>query len=105
MGWSWQIAKIRGIDVKIHATFVLALLWGALIWGGGRPQGWIYGAFLTLALFGIVLAHEFGHAIAAERYGIKVQDIVLLPIGGVARLNRMPTSRTRNSSWRWQALR
>ncbi len=34
MGWSWQIAKIRGIDVKIHVTFILALLWGALIWGG-----------------------------------------------------------------------
>ncbi len=90
MGWSWRIAKIRGIEVKIHATFILALIWGAFIWGGGRPQGWIYGAFLTLALFTIVLAHEFGHAIAAQRYGINVQDIVLLPIGGVARLNRMP---------------
>ena len=90
MGWSWQIAKVRGIDVKIHATFVFALVWGAMIWGGGRLEGWIYGAFLTLVLFSIVLAHEFGHAIAAQRYGIKVQDIVLLPIGGVARLNRMP---------------
>ena len=90
MGWSWRVARIRGIDVKIHATFVLALIWGALIWGGGRPQGWLYGAFLTLILFGIVLAHEFGHAIAAQRYGIKVEDILLLPIGGVARLNRMP---------------
>jgi Zn-dependent protease len=90
MGWSWQIAKVRGIDVKIHATFVFALIWGALIWGGGRPEGWIYGAFLTLVLFAVVLAHEFGHAIAAQRFGIKVQDIVLLPIGGVARLSRMP---------------
>ncbi len=90
MGWSWQIAKVRGIDVKIHATFVFALIWGALIWGGGRPEGWLYGAFLTIVLFAVVLAHEFGHAIAAQRYGIKVQDIVLLPIGGVARLNRMP---------------
>ena len=90
MGWSWRIAKIRGIEVKIHATFMLALVWGAFIWGGGRPQGWLYGAFLTLALFTIVLAHEFGHAIVAQRYGIHVHDIVLLPIGGVARLNRMP---------------
>ncbi len=90
MGWSWQIAKVRGIDVKVHATFVFALIWGALIWGGGRPEGWLYGAFLTIVLFGVVLAHEFGHAIAAQRFGIKVQDIVLLPIGGVARLNRMP---------------
>ncbi len=90
MGWAWRIAKIRGIDVKIHATFILALIWGAFVWGGGRPQGWLYGAFLTLTLFTIVLAHELGHAIAAQRYGIRVQDIVLLPIGGVARLNRMP---------------
>ncbi|MGE5602638.1 MAG: site-2 protease family protein [Nitrososphaerales archaeon] len=76
--------------MKIHATFILALLWGAFIWGGGQASGLAYGAFLTLALFAIVLAHEFGHAIAAQRYGVKVQDIVLLPIGGVARLNRMP---------------
>lgn len=90
VGWSWRIAKVRGIDVKIHVTFILTLVWGASIWGGGQPNGWIYGAFLTIALFAIVLAHEFGHALTAQRYGIKVQDIVLLPIGGVARLNRMP---------------
>ncbi len=90
MGWSWRIAKIRGIDVKIHATFVLALIWGAVDLGRRAAEGWAYGVFLTLALFALVLAHEFGHAIAAQRYGIKVQDIVLLPIGGVARLNRMP---------------
>jgi stage IV sporulation protein FB len=90
MGWSWRIANVRGIDVKIHATFFLALIWGALIWGGGRPAGLLYGAFLTIALFAIVLAHEFGHAIAAQSYGIKVHDIVLLPIGGLARLSRMP---------------
>lgn len=90
MGWSWRIARVRGIDVKIHATFVFALIWGAMIWGEGRLEGWLYGAFLTLILFTVVLAHELGHAIAAQRYGIKVQDIVLLPIGGVARLSRMP---------------
>jgi Zn-dependent protease len=90
MGWSWRIATVRGIEVKIHATFILALIWGGLIWGGGRPNGWIYGVFLTLALFAIVLVHEFGHAIAAQRYGIRVHDIVLLPIGGLARLSRMP---------------
>jgi len=90
MSWSWRIGRVRGIEVKVHATFVLALIWGATIWGGSGPAGWAYGAFLTLVLFGIVLAHEFGHAVAAQRYGIKVHDIVLLPIGGVARLARMP---------------
>lgn len=89
MKWSWQVGQIRGIDIKIHATFVLALIWGATIWGRGL-EGAIYGVVLTLVLFLFVLLHELGHALMARRYGIKVHDIVLLPIGGVARLNRMP---------------
>jgi len=60
------------------------------MWGGGRPSGLAYGAILTLVLFSIVLLHELGHSLAAKRFGIPVQDIVLLPIGGIARLSRMP---------------
>lgn len=90
MKWSWRIFAIRGIDVKVHLTFVFALIWGALIWGQGSPAGWLYGAFLTIVLFSIVLLHELGHSLAAQRYGVEVHDIVLLPIGGVARLTRMP---------------
>ncbi len=90
MKWSWRIATVRGIDIKIHATFVLALVWGGFVWGRGTLASALYGVFLTLLLFAIVLLHELGHALAAQRYGIEVFDIVLLPIGGVARLSRMP---------------
>jgi Zn-dependent protease len=90
MGWSWKVGKVGGIEIKIHATFVLALVWGAVVWGGGRLSGLAYGTLLTIVLFSVVLLHELGHSIAAKRYGIPVQDIMLLPIGGVARLSRMP---------------
>lgn len=90
MGWAWRIGRVRGIDIKIHATFALALIWGALVLGWAEPLGRLYGAFLTIVLFGNVLLHELGHAFAAQRYGVEVHDIIMLPIGGVARLNGMP---------------
>ncbi len=90
MGWSWKLGTIGGIQIKVHATFVLALIWGAFLWGGNSISGIWYGVLLTLVLFGVVLLHELGHSLAARRYGIPVHDIVLLPIGGVARLSRMP---------------
>ncbi len=90
MSWAWRLGTIRGIDIKVHLTFVFALLWGALVLGQSGPGGWLYGIALTVILFGIVLLHELGHSLAAQRYGISVNDIVLLPIGGVARLSRMP---------------
>lgn len=90
MRWSWRLLTIRGIDIRVHITFVLALAWGAYIWGNGNLAGALYGIFLTLILFMIVVLHELGHSLAAQRYGVKVEDIVVLPIGGMARLARMP---------------
>lgn len=90
MKWSWRLATVRGIEIKVHISFLLILVWGGLIWGNEGLAGALYGAFLTLMVFVFVLLHELGHAIAAQRYGIQVQDIVLLPIGGLARLSRMP---------------
>ena len=91
MRWSWRLARIAGIDVRVHATFLLLLAWvglGALQRDGGRAA---LGAIGFVALvFGIVVLHEYGHALAARRYGIGTRDITLLPIGGVARLERMP---------------
>jgi Zn-dependent protease len=90
MKWSQKLITIRGIEIKVHITFLLVLVWGAMAWGSGGWSGAIYGSFLTLAVFAFVLLHELGHAIAAQRYGIPVRDILLLPIGGLARLTRMP---------------
>lgn len=88
MGWSIKLGRIFGIDIKVHLTFLLILVWGAFNYGGGA--GPLYGILVTLALFTLVLLHELGHSLAAIGYGIPVKDITLLPIGGVARLERMP---------------
>ena len=91
MRWSIRIARIGGIEVKLHLTFLLLLAWIATAYylQGGFSAA-LEGTLFIVLLFGCVLLHEFGHAIAARAYGIKVPDITLLPIGGVARLQRMP---------------
>ena len=92
MKWSWRIARIAGIDVHVHATFLLLLAFYALS-AYQRTRSYEASAmavgFVGL-VFAIVLMHEYGHALTARRYGIATQDITLLPIGGVARLERMP---------------
>jgi Zn-dependent protease len=88
MGWSIKLGQIFGINIKVHLTFLLILIWGAFSYGGSA--GPLYGLLVTLALFTLVLLHELGHSLAAKGYGIPVEDITLLPIGGVARLARMP---------------
>jgi Zn-dependent protease/predicted transcriptional regulator len=91
MGWSFRIARIAGIDVKIHFTFLLFLGWlGFAYWAQGGAPAAAQGIIFILALFGCVLLHEMGHAFAARLFGIRTPDITLLPIGGVARLQRMP---------------
>lgn len=88
MSWSIKIGTAFGIDIKIHITFLLILVWGALNYGGSA--GPLYGVLVIVALFTLVVFHELGHSLAAMRFGIPVKDITLLPIGGVARLERMP---------------
>ncbi len=91
MAWSFPIARLLGSEVRIHVTFLLFLAWIGLarfLEGGAAAAA--EGVLLILAIFACVLAHEFGHALAARRYGIATPDITLLPIGGVARLERMP---------------
>jgi Zn-dependent protease/predicted transcriptional regulator len=92
MSWSWRIGRIAGIDVYIHFTFLLLLAWVGLEYylAHGDPAEGLAGVVFVLVLFGIVVLHELGHALAARRYGIRTRDITLLPIGGVARLERMP---------------
>ncbi|MDP3936924.1 MAG: site-2 protease family protein [Deltaproteobacteria bacterium] len=90
MKWSFTIARIAGIPIKIHATFFLLLLFVAIVHAGEGGQGIFLGLIFILALFACVVLHELGHSLVAMQYGIKVRDITLLPIGGVAALERMP---------------
>src|SRR5437667_5144275 len=91
MRWSIKIARIADIEVRIHVTFLLFLAWiGFTYYQVGGPAAAAEGVLFILALFGCVLLHEFGHALAARAFGIRTPDITLLPIGGVARLQRMP---------------
>jgi len=92
MKWSWKIGTLAGIDVFMHATFLLIIGWvGLSYWQQTRTlAGTLEGILFILILFGCVVLHEFGHALTARRYGIKTRDITLYPIGGVARLERMP---------------
>lgn len=89
--WSFHVATFGGTEVRIHATFLLLLAWiGLISLGNGGLAAALEAMVFLIAIFTCVLLHEFGHVLAARRYGIQTPDIILLPIGGVARLERMP---------------
>jgi Zn-dependent protease len=87
-----KLVRIAGIDVYVHATFFMVVAWIALVhWNRSQSlAAVIEGVAFILVLFACVVAHEFGHALTAARYGIRTRDITLLPIGGLARLERIP---------------
>jgi stage IV sporulation protein FB len=91
MGWSVNIGSIAGTAVRIHITFLMFLAWIFIAsWSSGGPEtAWNALAFMVL-LFACVLAHEFGHILTARAFGVPTPDVTLLPIGGVARLARIP---------------
>jgi Zn-dependent protease len=92
MRWSWKIGRFAGIDLYVHATFFLLILWVVVVHAlGGRGGAAVLGGVgFIAALFACVVLHEFGHALTARHYGIATKDITLLPIGGVSRFERMP---------------
>ncbi len=91
MGWSIPVGSVKGTIIRVHFTFLLFLVWIAVTHyaQGGRDAA-LQGVIFILLLFLCVLLHEFGHVLAARRYGVQTPDITLLPIGGVARLERIP---------------
>jgi Zn-dependent protease len=84
MRMSWKLGRVAGIDVFLHPTLLLLLAYFGLTSGGLET------VLLVSAFFGCLLLHELGHALMARRFGITTADITLYPIGGVARLNRLP---------------
>jgi Zn-dependent protease len=91
MKWSYRIARVAGIDVRIHVTFLLLpAYFGFLGWQEAGLAGALNELSFIGALFLCVLLHEFGHALAGRHYGIRTPDITLLPIGGVARMESIP---------------
>jgi Zn-dependent protease len=92
MRWSLKLGKIAGIEVYLHWTFFLLLGFVFFYYGGYGAQraAAAQAVLFILALFGCIVLHELGHALAARKFGIPTRDITLLPIGGIARLERMP---------------
>jgi Zn-dependent protease/predicted transcriptional regulator len=93
MGGSLKIARLWGIEIQVHWSFLLILVYGAFIFGAGPVSplvGAIYGIVVILLLFVCVVLHELGHALTAKYFNVNVPYITLLPIGGVAQLERMP---------------
>lgn len=92
MIWSWKVGRLFGIPVYLHTTFLL--LMGFILLAQWREGGNLVAAIgavlFILAIFATIVLHELGHALTARRFGIRTKDITLLPIGGIARLERMP---------------
>tara|TARA_R110002073_G_scaffold8027_22_gene44923 strand:+ start:11911 stop:12927 length:1017 start_codon:yes stop_codon:yes gene_type:complete len=92
MSGSWHLGRFANIDVRVHWTFLLVPLWiyfSSLAAGSG-VAGATISVLFVLSIFACVLFHEYGHALMARRFGIPTRDITILPIGGVASLERMP---------------
>jgi len=92
MKWSWQLGRVWGIKIQVHWTFLILIVWVVFVHAsrGAGLREIAGGVALVLAVFGCVILHELGHALTARRFGVNTKDITLLPIGGVARLEKMP---------------
>ena len=92
MTWTFRLGRLAGIDLNLHWTFLILLAWVFMSYFSrtGELSTALTGVAIILTLFACVVLHELGHALAARRYGVNTRNIVLLPIGGVANLERMP---------------
>lgn len=89
---SRRVLTLSGIPIRIHWTFwvLLAGLFGYYVYMGASIVAAFTGVALVVAVFGCVVLHEMGHALVAREFGVPTLDITLYPIGGVARLQRIP---------------
>ena len=93
MNWSIKIAQVANIPIKVHITFFLILGLSAAQWAGRSDDlifGGLFGIVLMLALFLCVTLHELGHSLMARFFGIDTREILLMPLGGVAQINKNP---------------
>lgn len=91
MRWSFRLGKVAGTEVRVHVTFfILLAAFGWVFYREGGAGAAVEGVLFIIAVFGCVLLHEFGHVLMARRFGVRTPDITLLPIGGLARLEKMP---------------
>lgn len=91
MRWSFSLGQVAGIDINVHISFLLILVFGAIQWGVPfGAAGAVFGVLLMILLFTCVVLHELGHSLVAQRFGIPVREILLLPLGGVALLQKNP---------------
>jgi Zn-dependent protease len=91
MQWSFTVGRIAGTAIRIHVTFLLFLLWiAASDYRSGGFEAAKSSVVFVLLVFACVVAHEFGHILTARRFGVKTPEVTLLPIGGVANMERIP---------------
>jgi len=91
MQWSLTIGRIAGTAIRIHVTFLLFLLWIAITdYRSGGFEAAKSSVVFVLLIFACVVAHEFGHILTARKFGVKTPEVTLLPIGGVANMERIP---------------
>ncbi|THU39532.1 site-2 protease family protein [Niastella caeni] len=92
MRGSYKILTVRGISLHIHWTFLLLIGWVLLVnaTAGNNIEQISWSVLFLLAVFVCVTLHEFGHALMAARFGIQAKEIVLLPIGGIASIEKFP---------------
>ena len=93
MNWSLKLITVRGIEIKVHITFVLILVWAAYTWSQSTGAGFggaLFGVLAMLLLFLSVTLHELGHSFVALKFGVEVKDIILTPLGGLAQMEEIP---------------
>lgn len=91
MPWSFTVGNVAGTAIRIHVTFFLLLAWIGISAGmRGGSEAALANIIFIMLLFLCVLLHEFGHILMARHFGIPTPEVTLLPIGGVASLERMP---------------